>query len=80
MGYLARKCMKSGGRTSTGWFFGFKLHMLFNTHGEVVRLAITPGNVDDRTPVTDMLKDISCKLIGDKGYLSSVWIKTLLFY
>ncbi|WP_154512782.1 transposase [Rickettsiales endosymbiont of Trichoplax sp. H2] len=29
------------------WFFGFKLHMLFNTHREVVRLAITPGSIDD---------------------------------
>ena len=64
------KGMVAKGRTSTGWFFGFKLHMLFNTHGEVVILAITPGNTDDRMPVLDMLKDISCKLVGDKGYLS----------
>ena len=64
------KGMAAKGRTSTGWFFGFKLHMLFNTHGEVVRLAITAGNTDDRMPVPDMLKDIFCKLVGDKGYLS----------
>ena len=38
------------GKTSTGWFFGMKLHMIFNTKGEIVRLAITPGNVNDRTP------------------------------
>ncbi len=58
------------GKTSTGFFFGFKLHMLFNTSGEIVRLAITPGNVDDRTPVMNMLKEIKTKMIGDKGYLS----------
>ena len=46
-------------RTSTGWFFGFKLHMLFNTHEEVVRLVITQGNINYRTPVPDMLKNIS---------------------
>ena len=40
--------------------------MLFNTHGEVVILAITPGNTDDRIPVLDMLKDISCKQIKKK--------------
>ena len=34
----------------------------------MVRLAITPGNTDDRAPVPDMLKDISCKLVGDKDY------------
>ena len=71
------KGMAAKGRNSTGWFFGFKLHMLFNTHGEVVRLAITPGNIDDRAPVPDMLKDISCKSIGDKGYLSKKLFSTL---
>ncbi len=64
------KGLAKKGRTSTGWFFGFKLHMLFNTKGEIVRLVITPGNVDDRAPVPDLLKDISCTLIGDKGYIS----------
>ena len=39
------------GKTSTGWFFGFKLYMIFNTKGAIVRLSITPGNVGDRTPV-----------------------------
>jgi len=55
------------GKTSTGWFFGFKLYMIFNTKGAIVRLSITPGNVGDRTPVLDMMKDITAKLIGDKG-------------
>jgi hypothetical protein len=69
--------MVAKGRTSIRWFYGFKLHMLFNTHGEVVRLAITPSNIDDRTPVPDMLKDISCKLVGDKVYLSKKLFNTL---
>ena len=58
------------GKTSTGWFFGFKLHMIFNTLGDIVRLTITPGNVNDRAPVRDMAKGILGKLIGDKGYIS----------
>ena len=33
-------------------------------------MQITGGNVNDRSPVKKLLKDISCKLIGDKGYLS----------
>jgi hypothetical protein len=24
------------GKTSTGWFFGFKLHLVFNDHGELL--------------------------------------------
>ncbi|MBL0942222.1 MAG: IS982 family transposase [Alphaproteobacteria bacterium] len=64
------KGLAAKGKTSTGWFFGFKLHMIFNTKGEIIRLMITPGNVNDRTPVVDMMRGLMGKLIGDKGYLS----------
>ena len=63
------KGLASKGKTSTGWFFGLKLHMIFNTRGELVTLMITPGNTDDRTPVRDMVKGMTAKLIGDKGYI-----------
>ncbi len=64
------KGLAAKGKTSTGWFFGMKLHMIFNTKGEIIRLTITPGNVNDRTPVPHMVRDLEAKLIGDKGYLS----------
>ena len=64
------KGLAKKGRTSTGWFFGFKLHFIFNTHGEIVRMQITGGNVNDRSPVMNLMRDISAKLIGDKGYIS----------
>lgn len=65
------------GKTSTGWFFGMKLHMIFNTNGDLVRLAITPGNVNDRTPVRSMVKGMMTRLIGDKGYLSQTLFNDL---
>lgn len=58
------------GKTSTGWFFGFKLHFIFNTQGKILRMQITGANIDDRSPVMSLVKDISTKLIGDKGYIS----------
>ena len=64
------KGLAKKGKSSMGWFFGFKLHMLFNTHGDIVNLSITPANVDDRVPVPDLLDGISTRLIGDKGYIS----------
>ncbi len=64
------KGLAKKGRTSTGWFFGFKLHFIFNIHGEIVRMQITGGNVNDRSPVMDLMRNISAKLIGDKGYIS----------
>ncbi len=35
------------GKSSTGWFFGFKLHLVINQHGEVVHFLFTPANVAD---------------------------------
>ena len=36
------------GKTSMGWFYGFKLHLVVNDRGELLAVRITPGNVDDR--------------------------------
>lgn len=71
------KGLAAKGKTSTGWFFGLKLHMIFNTKGELIRLVITPGNVNDRDPVRNMVKDLTAKLIGDKGYLSKALFEDL---
>jgi hypothetical protein len=57
-------------RSTTGWFFGFKLHLIINDHGEIMNFQLTKGNVDDRKPVPDLVENLTGKLIGDKGYLS----------
>ena len=58
------------GKTSTGWFYGFKLHLIVNDRGELIDFVLTPGNVDDRTPVPRLARGLFGKLFGDKGYLS----------
>lgn len=58
------------GQCSLGWFFGFKLHLAINEVGEILAFTLTPGNVDDRKPVRNMVKTLFGKLFGDKGYLS----------
>ena len=58
------------GKNSVGWFFGFKLHLVFNDRGEILNIVLTPGNVDDRAPVPQLVKDLFGKLFGDKGYIS----------
>lgn len=58
------------GKTSTGWFYGFKLHLIINDAGEILAYMLSSGNVDDRVPVPDLSKDIFGKLFGDKGYIS----------
>jgi IS5 family transposase len=66
------------GKTSTGWFFGFKLHLVINEAGEIIALTLTPGNVDDRTPLPKLAADLFGKLFGDKGYLSQPLTESLL--
>lgn len=58
------------GKTSTGWFFGFKLHLVFNDEGEILSVALTKGNVDDRVPVPTLFQGLFGKAFGDKGYIS----------
>lgn len=65
-----KDCAKRG-KTSTGWFFGFKLHLVINDQGELMSFVLTSGNVDDRTPVLEMMKKLQGWLFGDRGYISS---------
>ncbi len=58
------------GHSSTGWFFGFKLHLVFNDRGELLDVMLSPGNVDDRKPVPFLVKQLFGKIFADKGYLS----------
>lgn len=58
------------GKTTMGWFYGFKLHLIVNHVGELLSFKITKGNTDDRVPVINLCNKISGKLYGDKGYIS----------
>jgi hypothetical protein len=65
------------GKSSMGWFFGFKLHIVVSDTGELLAFKLTPGNTDDREPVTDLSEGLFGKLIGDKGYISKILFETL---
>jgi hypothetical protein len=64
------KAVARRGKTSMGWFYGFKLHLVVNDRGELLAFRITPGNVDDREPVPELTQGLTGKLIGDRGYIS----------
>ena len=67
------------GKSTMGYFFGFKLHIVVSDTGEILDFVITPGNVDDRTPLKDgnFLKNIFGKLFADKGYIGQELFKQL---
>jgi hypothetical protein len=59
------------GYSSTGWFFGFKLHLIINDKGEIISFQLTRGNVADNNEnlLVRLCKQMFGKLYGDKGYL-----------
>jgi hypothetical protein len=69
------------GKTSVDWFFGFKLHLIFNDEGDIVWLHLSPGNKDDRVGLQKMLenplKKLFGKLIGDRGYIGKGFFEEL---
>ena len=70
--------MAERGKSSTGWFFGLKLHLVFNHQHEIVAVKLTPGNVHDAKPVPELTKGLLGKLFGDKGYLGQKLTQDLL--
>ena len=60
------------GKSTMGYFFGFKLHIVINDKGELLNFVITPGNTDDREPLRNksFVRALKGKLYADKGYIS----------
>ena len=67
------------GKSSTGWFYGFKLHLTINERGEILNFYLTPGNVDDRNRevIGQLTKNIYGKVFADKGYISQKLMEEL---
>jgi hypothetical protein len=66
------KGLAERGKSSMGWFYGFKLHLIVNEKGELVSFFITPGNTPDNNieTVTKLASRMHGKLFGDRGYIS----------
>ena len=57
-------------KTSMGWFYGFKLHLVINEQGEILDVELTPGNTDDRRPLPKFAEGLHGNLYADRGYIS----------
>ncbi len=62
------------GKSSTGWFFGFKLHAVVNQLGQLVVFRVTAGNVADNNPrlLEQLTGRLTGFLYGDAGYICSI--------
>lgn len=57
------------GKSSKGWFFGFKLHALRHISGRFLNILLLPASVDDREPLLALLEGTDGGiLLGDLGY------------
>ena len=66
------KGIATTGKSSMGWFHGFKLHLVVNDKGEILNFMISQGHLDDREPLKNQafIKTLKGKLFGDKGYIN----------
>ena len=64
------KDLAGRGKSSTGWFYGFKLHVVINHLGEIINIKLTSGCVHDVSVLESLTQELKGILLGDKGYLS----------
>jgi hypothetical protein len=74
MSHKVFKSYAKRGKSSTGWFFGFKLHAVINQYGQLVIFNFTTGNVADNNPnlLENITKRLEGFLYGDAGYITSL--------
>lgn len=65
------------GRTSVGWFFGLKLHLVINEEGELIAFKLTRGSAADSTHAKSLLESLEGLAFGDKGYISNTLFEQL---
>jgi hypothetical protein len=67
------------GKSTIGWFFGLKLHLIINDKGEILEFMLTQAHIDDREPLKQVSfhEKIFGKLFGDKGYISQTLFEKL---
>lgn len=62
------------GKTTMGWFYGFKIHLIVNGKGDLLSFYLSKGNTYDRDPtvIREMIQSLFGKLFWDKDYISKV--------
>lgn len=63
------------GKSSTGWFYGLKLHLIINHLGEIISFLLTPANTADNNHLVlaMLLEGLKGKCCGDKAYLTTLF-------
>jgi len=66
------------GKGSTGWSFGFKLHLVVNQQGDLLAIYLTAANRHEVKALPKLVKRLFGKLFGDMAYLSQPMFEQLM--
>jgi hypothetical protein len=66
------------GKTSVGWFFGLKLHLVINDKGERIAFKLTQGHRADNKLAPSLLSQLRGLAFADKGYMGQTLFDQLL--
>ena len=64
-------------KSTMGWYFGFKFHMITNKYGHPISYEITRSTVDDRKAPDSLFTKIFGELYGDKGYIGKPFFERM---
>ncbi len=68
-GHKTMKLLASWGGTSTGTFYGIKLHITTDYHRRILKVRFASGRVDERDVFPKMNADLEGIFVCDAGYL-----------
>jgi hypothetical protein len=63
------KGLASRGKTTKGWFYGFKLHGFCDGKGNLLHIKFTTGSVHDSQVAESLAEAADGLYVGDAGYL-----------
>src|SRR3569832_1933213 len=71
------------GKTSMGWFYGLKLHIVNNHKGQIMALKINPGITAESSVLDEMTSQLAAKLFAVNGDIGrelfhKLWLRGLL--
>lgn len=62
-------------KSTMGWFYGFKLHIICNELMHILAFTITPGNMDERKALAKIWDNTLGMIIADAGYIGKDWVQ-----
>jgi hypothetical protein len=65
------KCIATKSKSTTGWWYGLKLHVLSDKHGNLMKIKFTTATTSERVILSEFMDTVQDSIIvADAGYVS----------